>query len=58
MSRHDVTVTVNREQRRASVEARKLLVQVLREDLGVPVPMSDATPPNAARAPCTWTAAQ
>jgi carbon-monoxide dehydrogenase large subunit len=35
MSRHDVTVTVNGEQRRASVEARRLLVHFLREDLGV-----------------------
>jgi carbon-monoxide dehydrogenase large subunit len=35
MSRHDVTVTVNGERRRATVEARKLLVHFLREDLGV-----------------------
>jgi carbon-monoxide dehydrogenase large subunit len=35
MSRHDVTITVNGERRRASVEARKLLVHFLRDDLGV-----------------------
>jgi carbon-monoxide dehydrogenase small subunit len=35
MSRHDVTVTVNGEQRRASVEPLTLLVHLLREDLGV-----------------------
>ena len=38
MSRHDVTVTVNGERRQASVEARKLLVHFLREDLGVTSP--------------------
>jgi carbon-monoxide dehydrogenase large subunit len=35
MSRHHVTVTVNGEQRRAEVEARKLLVHLLREEFGV-----------------------
>jgi aerobic carbon-monoxide dehydrogenase large subunit len=35
MSRHDVTVTVNGEKRTASVDARKLLVHFLRDDLGV-----------------------
>jgi carbon-monoxide dehydrogenase large subunit len=35
MSRHDVTITVNGEQRSASVDARRLLVHFLREDLGV-----------------------
>ena len=35
MSRHNVTVTVNGEPRRAEVDARKLLVHFLRDDLGV-----------------------
>ncbi len=35
MSRHQVTVTVNGEQRQAEVEARRRLVHLLREDLGV-----------------------
>jgi aerobic carbon-monoxide dehydrogenase large subunit len=35
MSRHHVTVVVNGELRRAEVEARKLLVHFLRDDLGV-----------------------
>jgi carbon-monoxide dehydrogenase small subunit len=35
MSAHHVTVTVNGEQRRAEVEARKLLVHLLREEFGV-----------------------
>src|SRR5262245_66246284 len=35
MSRHSVTVTVNGERRQAEVEARKLLVHFLRDDLGV-----------------------
>ncbi len=35
MSRHHVAVTVNGELRRAEVEARRLLVHFLREDLGV-----------------------
>ncbi len=35
MSRHDVTITLNGEKRRAGVEARKLLVHFLRDDLGV-----------------------
>jgi carbon-monoxide dehydrogenase small subunit len=35
MSRHHVTVTVNGELRQAEVEARKLLVHFLRDDLGV-----------------------
>jgi carbon-monoxide dehydrogenase small subunit len=35
MSRHQVTLTVNGEQRQAKVEARTRLVHLLREDLGV-----------------------
>jgi aerobic carbon-monoxide dehydrogenase large subunit len=35
MSAHHVTITVNGEQRRAEVEARKLLVHLLREEFGV-----------------------
>jgi carbon-monoxide dehydrogenase small subunit len=35
MSRHQVTVTVNGELRRAEVDARKLLVHFLRDDLNV-----------------------
>ena len=35
MSRHYVTVTVNGERRQAEVDARKLLVHFLRDDLGV-----------------------
>jgi aerobic carbon-monoxide dehydrogenase large subunit len=35
MPGHHVTVTVNGEQRRAEVEARKLLVHLLRDDFGV-----------------------
>jgi aerobic carbon-monoxide dehydrogenase large subunit len=35
MSRHHITVTVNGEPRRAEVDARKLLVHFLRDDLGV-----------------------
>jgi aerobic carbon-monoxide dehydrogenase large subunit len=35
VSRHEVNLTVNGEQRRAEVEARKRLVHLLREDLGV-----------------------
>ena len=35
MSRHYVTVTVNGEPRQAEVDARKLLVHFLRDDLGV-----------------------
>ena len=35
MSRHHVTVTVNGEPRQAEVDARKLLVHFLRDDLGV-----------------------
>src|SRR5215208_5957316 len=35
MSRHNVTITVNGEPRRAEVDARKLLVHFLRDDLGV-----------------------
>ncbi|HEX8861065.1 MAG TPA: molybdopterin cofactor-binding domain-containing protein [Actinomycetes bacterium] len=35
MSRHQVTLTVNGEQRQAEVEARRRLVHLLREDLGV-----------------------
>jgi aerobic carbon-monoxide dehydrogenase large subunit len=35
MSRHQVTLTLNGEQRRAEVEARRRLVHLLREDLGV-----------------------
>ena len=35
MSRHRVTTTVNGEQRQAEVEARRRLVHLLREDLGV-----------------------
>src|SRR5215468_10337874 len=35
MSAHHVTLTVNGEQRTAEVEARKLLVHLLREDFGV-----------------------
>jgi aerobic carbon-monoxide dehydrogenase large subunit len=35
MSRHNVTVTVNGEPRRAEVDARKLLVHFLRDELGV-----------------------
>jgi carbon-monoxide dehydrogenase small subunit len=35
MSSHQVTITVNGEQRRAEVEARKLLVHLLREEFGV-----------------------
>ncbi len=35
MSHHHVTITVNGEQRQAEVEARRRLVHLLREDLGV-----------------------
>jgi carbon-monoxide dehydrogenase large subunit len=35
MSRHQVALTVNGERRQAEVEARRRLVQLLREDLGV-----------------------
>jgi aerobic carbon-monoxide dehydrogenase large subunit len=35
MSAHHVTITVNGKQRRAEVEARKLLVHLLREEFGV-----------------------
>ena len=35
MSRHYVTVTVNGERQQAEVDARKLLVHFLRDDLGV-----------------------
>ena len=35
MSRHYITVTVNGERRQAEVDARKLLVHFLRDDLGV-----------------------
>jgi carbon-monoxide dehydrogenase large subunit len=35
MSRHSVTITVNGERRQGEVEARKLLVHFLRDDLGV-----------------------
>jgi aerobic carbon-monoxide dehydrogenase large subunit len=35
MSRHHITVTVNGEPRRAEVDARRLLVHFLRDDLGV-----------------------
>jgi carbon-monoxide dehydrogenase small subunit len=35
MSRHQVTLTVNGEQRQAKVEARTRLVHLLREDQGV-----------------------
>lgn len=36
MTRHDVTLTVNGRTRTVSVEARRLLVDVLRQDLGLP----------------------
>jgi carbon-monoxide dehydrogenase small subunit len=36
MSRHEVTMTVNGRTRTVSVEARRLLVDVLRQELGLP----------------------
>ena len=36
MSRHDITITVNGRTRTVSVEARRLLVDVLRQELGLP----------------------
>ena len=52
-----VTITVNGEQHVDDVEPRLLLAHYLRDVLRVArPPTSAATPPRAARAPCTSTA--